>query len=184
MPNITKEIEKKFLEAEKLRINRNFQGAINILEKLIEHNPDFLPALNNIALNYIELKNFDEAEKYYKKCLNIKPDELIFINNLAKVFHDTSNYKKAIPLLQKSLNINSEQIEIMKITAKCLFEIDLRKELDKFFLKALKIFPKDKTLKYYYGKNLLRMNKHIDGLNILKETIGVIEFDEKKFKVI
>ena len=117
-------------------------------------------------------------------CLNIKPDELIFINNLAKVFHDTNNYKKAIPLLQKSLSINSKQIEIMKITAKCLFEIDLRKELDSFFLKALKIFPEDKTLRYYYGRNLLRMNKHIIGLNILKETIGVIEFDEKKFKVI
>ena len=72
----------------------------------------------------------------------------------------------------------------MKITAKCLFEIDLRKELDSFFLKALKIFPEDKTLRYYYGRNLLRMNKHIIGLNILKETIGVIEFDEKKFKVI
>ena len=117
-------------------------------------------------------------------CLNIKPDELIFINNLAKVFHDTNNYKKAIPLLQKSLSTNSKQIEIMKIAAKCLFEIDSRKELDSFFLKALKIFPEDKTLRYYYGRNLLRMNKHINGLNILKETIGVIEFDEKKFKVI
>ena len=31
--------------------------------------------------------------------------------------------------------------------------------------------------RYYYGRNLLRMNKHINGLNILKETIGVIEFE-------
>ena len=33
--------------------------------------------------------------------------------------------------------------------------IDSRNELDSFFSKALKIFPEDKTLKYYHGRNLL-----------------------------
>ena len=184
MQKINVETEKKFLEAEKLRNSGKHREAIEILEKIIQQYPNFLPAINNIALNYINLKKFDEAEKYYKICLSIKPDELIFINNLAKVFHDINAYKKAIPLLQKSLNINSNQIEIMRITAKCLFEIDFRKELDVFFSKALKVFPNDKTLSYYYGRNLLRMNKHTSGLSILKETIGVIEFDEKRFKVL
>ncbi len=184
MEKIDIETEKNFLSAEKLRNSGKFQEAITVLKKIIEQYPKFLPALNNIALNFINLKNFEEAKKYYKICLSIKPDELIFINNLAKVFHDMGTFKEAIPLLQKSLNINSNQLEIMKITAKCLFEIDLRNELNNFFINAFKLFPEDKTLKYYHGRNLLRMNKHIDGLNILKQTIGVVEFDEKKFRIL
>ena len=38
-------------------------------------------------------------------------------------------------------------------------------------------------IKTLYGKNLLRMNKHGEGLGIIKETSGVIEFGEKQFKI-
>jgi|TARA_Y100000389_G_scaffold176837_1_gene188648 tetratricopeptide (TPR) repeat protein len=184
MKKIDLDTEKKFLEADKLRNKNQFKDAINILDKIIKKYPEFLPALNNIALNYVNIKNFIEAEKYYSICLNLKPEELIFINNLAKVFHDTNQYKKALPLLQKSLMKNKEQLDIIKITAKCLFELDLTKDLDIFLSKVLKKYSDDITLKYYYGKNLLKINKHIEGLNMLKKTLGVIEFDKKKFKII
>ena len=184
MKKIDLDTEKKFLEADKLRNKNQFKDAINILDKIIKKYPEFLPALNNIALNYVNIKNFIEAEKYYSICLNLKPEELIFINNLAKVFHDTNQYKKALPLLQKSLMKNKEQLDIIKITAKCLFELNLTKDLDIFLSKVLKKYSDDITLKYYYGKNLLKINKHIEGLNMLKKTLGVIEFDNKKFKII
>ena len=32
-------------------------------------------------------------------------------------------------------------------------------------------------------ENLLKMNKHQEGLDYIKETSGVIEFGEKKFKI-
>ena len=47
----------------------------------------------------------------------------------------------------------------------------------------LEKFPDNKTIKYYYGKNLLRINKHQKGLDFIKESSGVIEFGEKKFKL-
>ena len=184
MKKIDSETERKFLEADKLRINNQFNDAIKILDKIIEKYPNFLPALNNIALNYVNLKNFIEAEKYYLICLNLKPEELIFINNLSKVFHDTNQYKKAIPLLKKSLAINNEQTDIVKIAAKCLFELNLTKDLDIFLSKVIKKYPHDITLEYFYGRNLLKMNKHSDGLSVLKKNLGVIEFDENKFKII
>lgn len=184
MQKIDLKTEKKFSESEELRKKGKFQDAINILKDIAKDYSDFLPALNNIALNYVNLKNFSEAEKYYSSCLSIKPNELIFINNLAKVFYETNQNKKALPLLQKSLKINDEQLDIMKITAKCLFETNLKDELDVFSSKALKIYPNDNTLRFFYAKNLLRLDKHINGLNILKNIIGVIEFDEKQSKVI
>jgi tetratricopeptide (TPR) repeat protein len=184
MKKIDLETEKKFLQADKLRNNNQFQDAIIILEKIIKKYPEFLPALNNIALNYVNLRSFIEAEKYYLMCLNLKPDELIFINNLAKVFYETSQYKKALPLLQKSILKNNDQFDIVKIAVKCMFELNLKKDLDIFLSKVLIKHPDDYTLNWYYGRNLLKMSKHVAGLNVLKKSQGVIEFDEKKFKVI
>ena len=44
--------------------------------------------------------------------------------------------------------------------------------------------PKNKNLKHYYGKNLLKLNKHSEGLKYLNESSGMIEFGEKDFKVV
>ena len=184
MQKIDRETEKKFLEAEKLRINGNFQKAINILEKLIEDNPDFLPAINNIALNYIELKNFDEAEKYYKMCLNTEPVSILSINNLAKLYYNMGQFNKALPILRKSLLIKDDQESVIELTAQCLFELSLTKQTDTFCSEALKKFPQNKYLKTFYGKNLLRLNRHSEGLKYLNESSGMIEFGEKDFKIV
>ena len=49
--------------------------------------------------------------------------------------------------------------------------------------RAIKKFPQNKNLKTFYGKNLLRLNKHAEGQKYLNESSGMIEFGEKGFKI-
>ena len=77
---IDKETEKKFLEAEKYRANKDFNKAIDIFKAILAQFPKLPPALHNIAICYTELNQIEEAEKFYLKCLDIKPVSLSLIH--------------------------------------------------------------------------------------------------------
>ena len=183
MIKIDKKTEKNFLIAEELRSNDKSEQAIEILKEILHKYPGFPPALNSIALSYVGLKKFEEAESYFIKCMEIEPVPLVCINNFAKLYYNLNYFKKAIPLLRKSLKISTNQIQIIEITAVCLFEAGFKNEADNFYREVLKKFPNNNTIKYLQGKNLLRMNKHKEGLGSIKENAGVIEFGEKQFKI-
>ena len=183
MQKIDKETEKKFLEAENLRANKDFKKAINIFKTILHQFPELPPALHNIAICYTELNNIEDAEKFYLKCLKIEPVSILSINNLAKLYYNTGNFSKALPILKKSLLMKEDQETVVEITAQCLFELNLTSETDIFCSKALKKFPENKNLKTFYGKNLLRSNRHAEGQKYLNESSGMIEFGEKDFKI-
>ena len=183
MIKIDEKTEKNFLKAEDLRDKGKNNEAIEILKEILKDYPEFPPVLNSLALLYTNLENFEEAESYFQKCMKIEPVPLVCINNFAKLYYNYKCYLKALPLLQKSLRENIHQIQIVEIAANCLFEANLKKEANNFYKEMLKIFPDNKTIKHNHGKNLLKMNKHQEGLDYIKETSGVIEFGEKKFKI-
>ena len=180
---IDKETERKFLKAEKYRANREFEKAINIFNAILKQFPKLLPALHNLAICYTEQKKTEEAEKCYIKCLEIKPVSLLSVNNLAKLYYNTGQFKKALPILEKSLLMKEDQETVIEIFAQCLFELNLTKAVDTFCTRAIKKFPQNKNLKTFYGKNLLRLNKHAEGQKYLNESSGMIEFGEKGFKI-
>ena len=80
--------------------------------------------------------------------------------------------------------MKEDQETVVEITAQCLFELNLTSETDIFCSKALKKFPENKNLKTFYGKNLLRSNRHAEGQKYLNESSGMIEFGEKDFKIV
>ncbi len=184
MQKIDRETEKKFLEAEKYRANKDFEKAIIVFKAILDQFPKLPPALHNLALCYTELNKFAEAEKTYLKCLNTEPVSILSINNLAKLYYNMGQFNKALPILRKSLLIKDDQESVIEVTAQCLFELSLTKQTDTFCSEALKKFPQNKYLKTFYGKNLLRLNRHSEGLKYLNESSGMIEFGEKDFKIV
>ena len=180
---IDKETEKKFLEAEKYRAERKFEKAIDIFNAILKQFPKLPPALHNLAICYTEQKKTEEAEKIYIKCLEIKPVSILSVNNLAKLYYNTRQFKKALPILEKSLLMKEDQETVIEVFAQCLFELNLTKAVDTFCARAIKKFPQNKNLKTFYGKNLLRLNRHTEGQKYLNESTGMIEFGEKDFKI-
>ena len=180
---IDKETEKKFLEAEKYRANKEFEKAIDIFNAILKQFPKLPPALHNLAICYTELKKTEEAEKCYIKCLEIEPVSILSVNNLAKLYYNTGQFKKALPILEKSLLMKEDQEIVIEVFAQCLFELKLTKAADTFCARAMKKFPQNKNIKTLYGSNLLRLNKHLEGQKYLNESSGMIEFGEKDFKI-
>ncbi len=183
MQKISREDEKKFLEAEKYRKKKDFKKAIDIFKGLLKKYPNLPPALHNIALCYTGLNQLEEAEKFYLKCLETEPVSILSINNLAKLYFNSEQLQKALPILKKSLLRKEDQIEVVEVTASCQYELKFLNETNNFCREALKKFPQSEALKRYYGKNLLRLNKHSEGQKYLNESSGVIEFGEENFNI-
>ena len=90
-----------------------FLIAIDRYKKSLDLDPNFLPAMNNIANSYKAIGNFEKAENYYEKVIKIKPDYFQAINNYANLKTLIYEYSSAIKLYEKALSIKENDIMIL-----------------------------------------------------------------------
>lgn len=184
MKLISDNIKKKFREAEIFFSNKDYERTISVYNDILKENPNFVAALNNIAQAYEYLKNLKEAENNYKKCVSLKPNEIIFMNNLSNIYMKQNNFNQALPLLEKSFEKNQNQIKIIHSIIMCLTSLKMKEKAEQFSSQVLEIFPNDRLINNLRGKNLIKLNKHQEGLNCLKKGTGFIEFNDKKVNII
>lgn len=177
MININDKINQSFSKAEKLFSEGKLSESIDCYKNILNENPNFLPALNNLALAYEYSNDLVSAEKYYFKCYLLNSKEVTFINNLSNLYLKQGKFTKAEPLLRESLNANQNQINIIRNMIMCLIDLNKRSEAEKEAEKYLKIFERDKILNKIHGRNLIKLNKHKKGLDFLKKGTGFIELN-------
>ena len=83
MNKTDQDLVNKFKKAEELFAKKKIDESILTYKEILNSNPSFVPALNNIALCYEHLDRLEDAEIYYSKCISLKPNEIIFVNNLS-----------------------------------------------------------------------------------------------------
>tara|TARA_B100001057_G_scaffold163525_1_gene164171 strand:+ start:1847 stop:2398 length:552 start_codon:yes stop_codon:yes gene_type:complete len=181
---MNKDLINKFEFAEKLLSAKKYEESILHFEKILDLDPNLVPALYNVGLCNQFLNRLDKAEFYYNKCHTLKPDELRFINNLSTVYLLQKKFNQALPLLEKSLKINKNQLVIVHHTMMCLIDLDRKKDAEKFSSEKLKEFNDDILLNKLHARNLMNLNKHKEGLNYMEKATGFIEFDGDNTKII
>ncbi|WP_373709249.1 tetratricopeptide repeat protein [Kaistella sp.] len=85
--NISYNMGKDFME------QGNYQLAIKSFEKALENDENFVLALDDIAISYRQLNQFDEAITYYKKSLAVFPEGDFALMNIAVVYNLKEDYK-------------------------------------------------------------------------------------------
>lgn len=181
---MNKDLIKKFELAEKLLSEKKYEESIANFKKVLEIDPNQIPALYNIGLCYEFSNQFNEAEFYYKKCHTLKADEVRFINNLSTIYLLQKKFNQALPLLERSLKINKNQLVIVHHTMMCLIDLGKKKEAEEFSSEKLKDFPDDIVLNKLHARNLMSLSKHKEGLKYMKKATGFIEFDDDNTDII
>ena len=67
---------------------------------------------------------------------------------------------------------------------KILGELNYLNQAKKYYEKALNLNPNINETLDEYGKILLKLNKHAEGLNFIRKGTGFIRFEEKNFSLI
>lgn len=98
-------------KARRMMEKGNFDQAIEVLEKLIEENPEFWAAYNNLALAYFYVGKVDQAKTLLHKVLEDNTGNLHALCNLAVVHYYDKNEQELSHLLNLLSKIQPYMLE-------------------------------------------------------------------------
>jgi type IV pilus biogenesis/stability protein PilW len=90
---------------------RDYAKAIQAYQKVIEIDPGYAEAYNNLGIIYQEAGDFDRALSAYQKAIEINPKSEKALNNLGVLLYLKGRYEESIRAFQKALTLNANNIE-------------------------------------------------------------------------
>jgi Tfp pilus assembly protein PilF len=85
--------------------------AIRAYQSVIELDPAYFEAYNNLGLLYQEIGNFDKAYQAFQKSIEINPLYEKALNNLGILFYLQDHYAEALKSFQKAIAVHPENLE-------------------------------------------------------------------------
>ncbi len=85
--------------------------AIQAYQKVIQLDPTYIEAYNNLGIIYQEINDFERALGVFQRSIQINPQYEKGHNNLGILLYHNGRYEEAIEAFQKALAINPNNIE-------------------------------------------------------------------------
>jgi len=85
--------------------------AIQAYQRVIQLDPTYIEAYNNLGIIYQEINDFDRALGVFQRSIEINPQYEKGHNNLGILLYHNGRYEEAIEAFQKALAINPNNIE-------------------------------------------------------------------------
>lgn len=82
---------------------KEFEKALNVFEKILEHSSATPAIYNNMAMCYFNIPNFDKATEYFIKALSLDNKLPQAYINLSDIYFRQKRYLEAIELLQNAV---------------------------------------------------------------------------------
>jgi tetratricopeptide (TPR) repeat protein len=92
---------------------KDYPKARDAYEKVLSKNPDFVPALNNLAYLYAErLDKLDKASELARKARTLQPADPSTADTLGWILYKQGDYQQAVTILQESADKLSDNPEV------------------------------------------------------------------------
>ena len=95
-----------------LSVQWKSNDAVKIFEKIIEIQPNFYFAYNNMGNALKDLCRLDEAKIYYQKCIKINPEYIDAYIGLGKTFLDYNKLEESAAAFKQALKLKPENGEL------------------------------------------------------------------------
>ena len=128
-----------------LAIKNHQEGRLDVAQELynqvLKINPNHSQALNNIAVIFTNLKNYQKAKECYKKAIEINPDYQAAHNNLGLIFKGLGKNQKAKECYKKAIEINPNHSQALNNIAGIFINLKDIQKAKKCYEKVLQIDP-------------------------------------------
>ena len=179
-----KEIKDNIEKSQKLLKKKDFDKAeLTLLKNLEISNNNFETFFLLGTISGIK-KNLGNAETYLKKAISLNNSHINAIKNLAIILKKLNERKESIENFKKIIDIDKNDADTLCGLAQIYEEDGNLKEAEIFLKKALKVDSSHHVANHSYGKLLLRLNNHLDGLKLIEKVSGIIRFTKKTLKII
>lgn len=139
--SVTKKILTHFNRGVYFTQERDLAKAVQAYHKVLELEPNYVEAYNNLAIVYQEMGDLEKARLAYQKSIELNPRYEKAYNNLGILLYLQERYEESIGAFQKALAINPHNMESyvnLGILFKKLGQMDQAIEC---YQKALRIKP-------------------------------------------
>ncbi|MGO4111611.1 tetratricopeptide repeat protein [Paenibacillus sp. YAF4_2] len=158
-------------QARKLLEEGKFTEAVRILEKIIEEQPEFLAARNNLALAYYYMGMFDKAMATIHEALELEPGNLHALCNLGIFYQhsgDTASLAPLLDLLRKTAPFHQEHVFKLATTMGILGE---HESAYRHFTRLLKDseLNLDPCLYHYAAVAACNINRYVEAERLWKQ---------------
>ena len=106
-----KKAQNSYIIAKDFMREKNYKIAIENFQLAIKDDPNFVLALDDMAVSYRQLNDYDNAIKYYKKSLEIYPEGNFALMNIGVVYTLKSDFKTAISYYEKLIQYHPDNAE-------------------------------------------------------------------------
>ena len=146
------------------------------------------PNIGRFWTSYIDAlvkeNQLEEAEISCRKAIELEPNLSKTHYNLGLVISKLGRLEEAGAIYKKAIELEPDNSELYYSLALTLQNSGKLEESRTIYKKALNLDSSDKRIKIGYGKLLLKLNENKNGLKILSEGQGVIEFEKSGVKII
>jgi len=153
--------------------NNNLQDAQNYYQKVLELDPNYVHAHNNIGLIFKELGENQKAKDCFEKTIEIDPSYANAHNNIGLIFIELGENQKAKNCFEKAIEINPDYTDALNNLGALLQELRKYEKAINSYEKVIAVDP-SYTASYYNLGNIFFE---------LKEYQKAISYNEKAIEI-
>lgn len=168
-PSEIKNIQKATFE---LLENAQFDEAYNLIQTLLEENPNDGVALNFMGVLHLERHNFASAFQYFRRATQETPSAAPVWTNLGLASHELGRNEEAIKCYMHSASLNNEYVKAYVNAAAVFIEESRWAEAEKCCGIALEIDPDNSLAKKNMAHIYLAKHDWVNGWKCWDLTLG------------
>jgi len=118
-----------------------FEKAIGVYKKIMDQNPNSLPALLGLGGIYFRRGRYDQAIQYYEKAIRKNPKHYLAHYWLAMCFWKLHRYHAAINTLEEVIGFLPTFKDALNLMGECYEKIGEGAKAEHCYLKAISVDP-------------------------------------------
>ena len=149
----------------------NIEIAINLYNKVLKIEPNYIQAYYNLGIAFNNLKQKTKALECYKKVIEINPDLVSAYNNLGVILQETGQHKIALDYYEKAIKINPNHTNIYNNLGVVYQELGEQYKAKNCFENVIKIDPNYKDSYNNLGVVLQELGKYKEAIKSYEQAI-------------
>jgi len=99
------DIEELFLEGARILTLKQFDSALEIFNKVLEIDPNYIKALEARAVIYIQKNELELAQNDLERAINIEPENARLYFRLGQIYYRKKDLDKALEFFTKAIDL-------------------------------------------------------------------------------
>jgi len=175
----THKIDSLFSAALSLKKAGEIEKAINLLDEIIQENPDFVDAYVLRGAIFQEEENFEEAEATFRKAVEFQPENAEALQGLGLFLVTQERYEESIPYLQRYLEMIPDDESSLDGILEAFWELPDRKDDILRVLQNAWDYSHDIDIGLRYGQHLTIFNdEKEDAYKVFNEILKISKTPE------